>query len=100
LHFYIAGAVFYNFPYTFGFLLARSLSNMLTESGPAFLKRYEDFLRLTGSDTAENVARRTLGVDLGDSAFWATAIRSLPPEIKRYEELIERAGAAGKKPPR
>jgi oligoendopeptidase F len=99
LHFYIADAVFYNFPYTFGFLLARSLSNMLTESGPGFLTRYEDFLRLTGSDTAENVARRTLGVDLGDSAFWATAIRSLTPEIQRYETLIDRVAAAEKKPP-
>ena len=67
LHFYITGVTFYNFPYTFGFLLSRGLYSMFKQEGPEFLPRYEEFLRLTGSDTAEGVARRALGRDLEDT---------------------------------
>ena len=58
LHFYRAGVSFYNYPYTFGFLLAATLFRKFKEEGPSFLPKYEAFLRLSGSDTAEGVARR------------------------------------------
>ena len=77
LHFYITGVTFYNFPYTFGFLLSRGLYSMFKQEGPDFLPRYEEFLRLTGSDTAEGVARRALGRDLEDTQFWIEAIQTL-----------------------
>ncbi|HNT98387.1 MAG TPA: M3 family oligoendopeptidase, partial [Elusimicrobiales bacterium] len=60
LHFYRAGVSFYNYPYTFGFLLAATLFRKFKEEGPSFLPKYEAFLRLSGSDTAEGVARRSL----------------------------------------
>ena len=88
LHFYISGVTFYNFPYTFGMLLARALFLRLKEEGPSFLPRYEEFLRLTGSATAEEVARRSIGADLGDPEFWAGAIRSYRTELSRYQELL------------
>ncbi len=56
LHFYFTDVAFYNFPYTFGFLLSRGLFALLKKHGPPFLKKYDEFLSLTGSDTAENVA--------------------------------------------
>jgi oligoendopeptidase F len=77
LHFFIADVSFYNFPYTFGFLLTRALHARLAEEGPSFLRRYEDFLRATGSDTVENVVRATLGEDTTDAAFWARSIATL-----------------------
>src|SRR5918995_4274838 len=46
LHFYITGLTFYNFPYTFGFLLSRGLYAMFNKDGPEFLPKYEEFLRL------------------------------------------------------
>ena len=59
LHFYITSLTFYNFPYTFGFLLSRGLFARFRQEGAAFLPRYEEFLRRAGSDTAENVARES-----------------------------------------
>jgi oligoendopeptidase F len=88
LHFYITGTTFYNFPYTFGFLLSRGLFSLWKNEGSKFLPRYENFLRLAGSDTAENVARRTIGCDLESPAFWSEAIASLEEPMKRLEELV------------
>ncbi len=88
LHFYMAGVSFYNFPYTFGFLMAATLFRKFKAEGPSFLPKYEAFLRLTGSDTAEAVARRSLGADIGDPAFWETAIKGLAEPLARYKKLL------------
>jgi oligoendopeptidase F len=90
LHFYFTDVTFYNFPYTVGFLLARSLGAMFETEGTGFLAKYENFLRLTGSDTVENVAMRGLGVDVTKSEFWSAAIRSLERPLKRYRDLLGR----------
>lgn len=90
LHFYITAVTFYNFPYTFGFLLSRGLYAMFREEGAEFLPRYEQFLRRTGSDTAEGVARDTLGCDLESPEFWIDAIKTLEEPLARFEELLPR----------
>lgn len=88
LHFYITGVTFYNFPYTFGYLLSRGLYALFKKEGAEFLPRYEAFLRLTGSDTAVGVARRSLGRDLESPEFWAESIRSLQEPLERLETLL------------
>jgi oligoendopeptidase F len=88
LHFYITGLTFYNFPYTFGFLLSRSLYAMFKQQGATFLGQYEEFLRLTGSDTAERVVQRALGHDLEDPEFWSEAILSLEEPLNRLEAIL------------
>ncbi|HWP24593.1 MAG TPA: M3 family oligoendopeptidase [Candidatus Binatia bacterium] len=88
LHFYITGITFYNFPYTFGYLLSRGLYRMFKQEGADFLPKYEAFLRLAGSDTAENVVKRTLGQDLERPEFWARAIKSLEEPLHRLENLL------------
>ncbi len=88
LHFYITGTTFYNFPYTFGFLLSRGLYAMFKEQGEQFLPRYEGFLRLTGSDTAPRVAQRTIGRDLEERGFWEESIKSLEEPLQTLEELL------------
>jgi oligoendopeptidase F len=90
LHFYITQVTFYNFPYTFGFLLARALFKLFKDEGPSFLPRYEEFLKLTGSDTAENVAKRSIGADITDPTFWAASIHGLEEPLKLYKELLEK----------
>jgi oligoendopeptidase F len=94
LHFYITGVTFYNFPYTFGFLLARALTTRFRTEGREFLPRYETFLKMTGSDTVENVTRAALGVDLTAPAFWETAIDSLQAPLARYRRLLAATRAA------
>ena len=101
LHFYITGTTFYNFPYTFGFLLSRGLFAQFKEKGSAFIPQYEDFLRLTGSATAEEVARQTLGCDLEQPEFWKAAIETLREPVEHLESLMAKAtGEAGSRQPR
>jgi len=87
LHFYITGLTFYNFPYTFGYLLSRGLYGMFKKEGPNFLPKYEEFLRLAGSDTAENVVKRTIGMDIGNPNFWSEAIKSLEEPLNQLHAL-------------
>lgn len=88
LHFFISSVSFYNFPYTFGYLLSRGLRAMHAPEGEAFLPKYEAFLRRTGSGFAHEVARETLGRDLESPAFWAEAITSLLPQLDELERLL------------
>ena len=88
LHFYITGLTFYNFPYTFGYLLSRGLYTRFKTEGPSFLPKYEEFLRLAGSDTAENVVKQTIGADLEKPDFWAAAIKSLEEPLARLQMIL------------
>jgi oligoendopeptidase F len=92
LHFYMTGISFYNYPYTVGFLLARSLYLRLKQEGPTFLPKYQEFLRLTGSDTVEGAVRRAIGADTKDPAFWAEAVKSLAGPLALYRKLLSAAG--------
>ncbi|MFO0617448.1 MAG: M3 family oligoendopeptidase [Polyangiaceae bacterium] len=88
LHFFIAEPSFYNFPYTFGYLLSRGLYAAFTAEGAAFLPRYEAFLRSTGKAMAHEVARETLGEDLEQPGFWARAIDSLADPLDELSSLL------------
>jgi len=87
LHFYITGLTFYNFPYTFGYLLSRGLYGLFKEEGASFLPKYEEFLRLAGSDTAENIVQRTMGQDIEQTDFWTAAIKTLEEPLNRLQAL-------------
>lgn len=88
LHFYITGVTFYNFPYTFGYLLSRGLFAKFKEEGQDFLPKYEEFLRLSGSDTAENVTKRSIGLDLESPEFWVSSIHTLDESYENMQELL------------
>jgi oligoendopeptidase F len=88
LHFYITGTTFYNFPYTFGFLLAMALVRRFRQAGPGFLADYERFLRLSGSGSAEEVVRQAFGEDIRRPEFWAGGILALEEPLARYEALL------------
>jgi oligoendopeptidase F len=95
LHFYITGTTFYNFPYTFGFLLAMALVRRFRQQGSAFLRDYERFLRMTGSGSAEEVVQGVLGEDIRRPGFWAGGILALEEPLRRYEALLARGAAQG-----
>jgi oligoendopeptidase F len=88
LHFYGTGLSFYNFPYTFGWLFSLGLFARSREEGRAFLPRYRELLRRTGSDTAEGVAREALGVDLEGPEFWNASLDLVEAELGRFEEAV------------
>jgi oligoendopeptidase F len=87
MHFFITGVSFYNFPYVFGYLLSQALFAKFKEEGASFLPRYEAFLSMTGSATCEEVVRKTLGEDLTNPEFWASALRAMEPSLVAYEAL-------------
>jgi oligoendopeptidase F len=88
LHFFIPDLSFYNFPYTFGYLLSRGLYARFAEEGPAFLPRYEAFLRATGGALAHEVARASIGEDLEAPEFWARAVATLEAPIAELEAVL------------
>jgi oligoendopeptidase F len=88
LHFFIPDLSFYNFPYTFGFLLSRGMYAMFRAEGPSFLPRYEAFLRESGSGMAHEVAARSIGRDLESPEFWADAIDTLRAPTDELEALL------------
>ncbi len=88
LHFYITDITFYNFPYTFGYLLSRGLYSMFRKEGSKFIKWYEEFLRSSGSDDAMNVASRFIGCDLESPDFWVDAIQNLNEPYERLKGLL------------
>lgn len=90
LHFYLTGVMFYNFPYTFGYLLSRGLFALFKEEGENFLPKYEKFLLLSGSDTPEAVAKKTIGKNLSSPEFWVDAIRTLKKPIEETKILLSR----------
>ncbi len=84
LHFYITGLSFYNFPYTFGYLFSLGIFARAKREGPDFLPTYESLLRDTGSATAEEVARRHLGVDLEAPDFWNESVDRIEDDLRAY----------------
>lgn len=93
LHFFITGVSFYNFPYTFGFLLSRGLYVRFKEEGAPFLSRYEALLRDSGSAMAHEVVQRSIGQDLEKPDFWAACIDSFSESLETLEGLLHEIGA-------
>lgn len=88
LHFYITGVSFYNFPYTFGYLLSRALFEKFRQHGEEFIPVYEEFLALTGSDDAEGAVKRSIGDDITNKDFWKEAISTLSRPLEELKELL------------
>jgi oligoendopeptidase F len=89
LHFYMTGVNFYNFPYTFGYLLSEGLLVRARQEGKGFFPRYENLLRITGSYPAEEAVKLYTGIDLTADAFWEEAIGSIADEVERFEAWVQ-----------
>ncbi|MCP4705734.1 MAG: M3 family oligoendopeptidase [candidate division Zixibacteria bacterium] len=89
LHFFLTDAPFYNFPYTFGFLFANGIYNLAKQEGPSFAKKYDALLTDTGSMTAEDVAKKHLGVDLTKPDFWSGAVELALVDIDPFVKLVD-----------
>lgn len=87
LHFYISGLPFYNFPYTFGYLL--SLGTFATAKSFAgdFPTRYRELLIATGCCEAEEAVQSTLGDDLTRPDFWNRSLDVVEQRVERFLQL-------------
>lgn len=90
LHFYITELPFYNFPYTFGYLLSLGVYATAREAGPGFAERYRQLLMATGCCDAEEAVLRTLGFDLRQPEFWDRSLELIAGRVSQFLELTER----------
>ncbi|QDT66948.1 M3 family oligoendopeptidase [Calycomorphotria hydatis] len=88
LHFYISQLPFYNFPYTFGYLLSLGLYANADETED-FPAQYREFLIATGCMSAEEAVQSTLGFDLTEPEFWEQSINVIDERVNRFVQLAE-----------
>lgn len=88
LHFYISGVEFYNYPYTFGYLLSTAYVQRLRAGQSDAIPAFESFLLKSGSLDCETVVRQTLGEDISQPAFWTAQIDALQTTFMRYQKLL------------
>jgi oligoendopeptidase F len=77
---HFVAARFYNYAYTFAFLLAAGLVARSRE--PDFAQRYERFLTAGGSASPEELLD-IVGVDLGDPEIWNAGFAVLEGLVER-----------------
>ena len=84
-HYYSAGRSYYNFPYTFGGLLARGLYAKYKAEGEAFIPKYKELLRTTPIKTVEEAAL-VADIDLTDPEFWKLGLQNIYELIDTFIE--------------
>ena len=90
LHFYIDGWPFYNFPYTFGYLLSQGLY-ALGRQQPAdeFAENFRRFLVMTGNRETEAAVADAFGEDLTQPDFWTMSLGGIEQRVRQFVELSE-----------
>lgn len=91
LHFYISELPFYNFPYTFGYLLSLGVYALAdTFSDPSgFAQKYRELLIATGCQVTEEAVANTFGYQLGEADFWNKSIDIIDRRVDRFLELAD-----------
>ena len=87
LHFYISGLPFYNFPYTFGYLLSLGAYALATDNIKEFPETYRQLLIATGCRGTENAVRSTLGYDLTEPDFWLKCLAVVTRRVQQFMKL-------------
>ena len=89
LHFYITGLPFYNFPYTFGYLLSLGVYAVGQDAGGEFADTYRKLLIATGCKDAEDAVRTTLGFDLRKPDFWTKSLNIIADRVQQFVTLAD-----------
>lgn len=87
LHFYISSLPFYNFPYTFGYLLSLGIYALAKERGSDFPEQYRRFLHATGCMDAEEAVQSSFGGDIATVAFWNRSLDIVEHRVRNFLEL-------------
>ena len=83
VHYYMTTLSYYNFPYTFGLLLAHGLYARYQEVGPSFVECYKAFLSATTTDTV------VAGVDVTTREFWESSFEVIEAQVAEFLALTE-----------
>jgi pepF/M3 family oligoendopeptidase len=93
LHFYISGLPFYNFPYTFGYLLSTGLYALSQSTGAKFPEQYRRLLVATGCMETEPAVQLSTGYNLAEPAFWEKSLDVIERRVGQFVELAENRGS-------
>lgn len=88
LHFYITGWPFYNFPYTFGYLLSLGTYSLAKDASD-FPQRFRNFLIATGCKDTEPAVQSSLGYDLSQPDFWHKSLDIVEQRVRLFLKLAE-----------
>lgn len=83
--FYQASNPFYNYPYSFGFLLSIGLLE-LAKKDELFSRKFKGFLSETGMMPMEQLVKKHFQLDLTKQAFWQQLIQRLVQDIEEYNK--------------
>lgn len=87
-HYYSAHSSFYNYPYTFGYLLGLGLYGEYRRAPEAFPARYDAFLASTGMADAATLAAR-FEIDIEDIEFWRRGLAIVEDRVTTFETLAK-----------
>jgi oligoendopeptidase F len=82
-HYYSPELNYYNYPYAFGQLFGLGLFAQYRKEGAAFLPRYVELLRHTGTGPAADLTAR-FGIDIRAKEFWAESLRMVGEQVDAY----------------
>jgi oligoendopeptidase F len=88
MHFYFTDVPFYNFPYTFGYLMSLGLFAFFSKQPHNFEKNYNAFLQDTTIMSTEDLLKKHLGVSLDTPEFWELAMQQAVKDVHLFLELI------------
>ncbi|AJH73468.1 peptidase M3 family protein [Bacillus cereus ATCC 4342] len=88
VQFYIADVPFYNYPYTFGYLVSFSLLEIAKESKITFQLKYKEFLRETGKAPVEELMKKHFEIDITSYEFWDKAFKQISKDIDEYLQIM------------
>lgn len=86
-HYYSSNFSFYNYPYAFGQLFGLGVYTLAQNNGD-FGKHYDELLRSTGMDNAQNVAA-TVGCKIDESRFWEQSLELIGSYVDEFCQLCE-----------
>jgi pepF/M3 family oligoendopeptidase len=86
MHFYMGGWPFYNFPYTFGYLLSLGIHRLSGELAD-FPDQMRRFLVATGCARTEEAVARAFGVDLRRPDFWHQCLDVIDARVEQFCRL-------------
>ena len=87
--FYTANVPFYNYPYTFGYLLSLGLLEIAKQDGGEFHFKYKKFLCETGKRPVEELVKQYFHIDLADNEFWKKALLQINKDVDEYLQLVQ-----------
>ncbi|KFN02517.1 oligoendopeptidase F [Bacillus clarus] len=86
-HFYEPTIPFYNYPYTFGYLLSLGLLAIAKQEGSEFYTKFKRFLSETGKRPVEELVYDYFNIDLSSPEFWQQSVDKIIKDMEEYIHL-------------